>query len=122
MNTAIITLPGLTIDISALRSVFSADGLPQWSGKVVLTFDDSIDGTTTTITANWTGREERAEGELVDFEGEAEEGDHRGMLPIYKACEVFAEGWSKTIAKHLGRPSAWDAHQNDLRDRGIIAA
>jgi hypothetical protein len=116
MNTPIITLPGLTINISALRSLFSPDGLPQWTGKVVLTLDDSIDGMTTVVTANWAGKEASRDGMLVNFEGEAEDGECRGMLPIYRACEVFAESWSAEIAKHLGYPSAFDAHANDLAD------
>jgi hypothetical protein len=115
MNT--IALPGLTIDLSNLRSVFSGEGLPQWSGKVVLTFDDSVDGTTTLVTANWSGQEESTDGILVDFEGDDDEGHERGMCPLYKACEVFAEDWSAAISAQLRPPSGWDAHQNDIERR-----
>ena len=114
MNT---TLPGLTIDLSNLRSVFSGNGLPQWSGKVVLTFDDSVDGTTTLVTANWSGQEESTDGILVDFEGDDDEGHERGMCPLYKACEVFAGDWSAAISAQLRPPSAWDAHANDIAHR-----
>jgi hypothetical protein len=98
MNTAIIQLQGLTIDVSAVRSEFSPDGLPRWTGKVVLV----IDGTT--VMANWTGTEEQADGKLADFEGEPEDGD-----PIYAQCEKHVDEWSEVIAKHLGMPSTWDA-------------
>lgn len=108
----IIQLPGMTIDFSALRSTFSADGLPRWSGKVALTFVDTIDNTTTVITANWAGKDESTEGMLVDFEGEPEAND-----PIYEACELHAADWSREISERLGRPSRWDAHNNDIRDR-----
>ena len=120
MNT-IIQLPGLTIDISALRSVFAPSGLPQWSGKIVLTFDDSIDGTTTVVTANWSGEEESCKGMLVDFEGDIDEVEMRGMLPVFNACEVFALTWSKEISNRIGRPSAFEAHANDLSDPTFAA-
>lgn len=117
-----IQLPGLTIDFSALRSIFAASGLPRWQGKVVVTFDDSIDGLTTVVTANWAGLDESAEGMLCDFEGDVEDGEERGMLPIYRACEVFAADWSAKISEQLKRPSAWDAHANDLVDMASKAA
>lgn len=112
MKTPVIKLPGLTIDCSTLRSVFASDGYsPQWSGKVVLTFDDSIDGMQTVVTANWQDKENAREGLLLDFEGDSKAND-----PIYAACEVYAADWSKEIASSLPRPSAFDAHANDLAD------
>lgn len=111
----IIELPGLTIDISAIRSVFSTNGYPQWAGKVVLILQDSIDPASVRVAANWAGREESAGGTLCDFEGESED------PTIYEACEAHAVGWAARISERLGRPSHWDAHHNDLRDRGIIA-
>lgn len=116
-----IQLPGMTIDFSALRSVFAASGLPQWQGKVVLTFDDSIDGTMTIVKANWAGLDESTQGMLCDFEGDVEDGEERGMLPIYQACEVFAADWSAKISEQIGRPSYWDAHANDLADPTFAA-
>lgn len=115
MKTAIIQLSGLTIDISALRSVFSADGLPQWSGKIVLTLIDGIDRTETVVTANWAGREEDRDGLLVDFEGESED------PTIYESCELYAPKWSEEISKRIGLPSAFDAHTNDLNDPTFAA-
>jgi hypothetical protein len=115
MNTPIITLPGLTIDISALRSIYSANGYPQWQGKVVLTLIDGIDRTSTVVTANWSGKEESSEGTLVDFEGESED------PTIYDECEMSAAQWSIWIAKNLGYPSAFDAHANDLADPTFAA-
>jgi hypothetical protein len=106
MNTVIIQLQGLTIDVSAVRSEFSADGLPRWTGKVALIFQDATNPASTRITANWSGQEEQAEGKLCDFEGEPEDGD-----PIYARCEKQADEWSKVVAKHLGRPSTWDARK-----------
>jgi hypothetical protein len=111
MNTT-TTLPGMTIDLTNLRSVFSADGLPQWAGMVVLTLVDAVGDKTTVVTANWAGREESTEGALVDFEGDADEHD-----PIYEACEAYAADWSAAISKELSRPSHWDAHQNDIKTR-----
>lgn len=117
MQTQIISLPGLTIDTTALRSEFSPDGYARWEGKVSITFDDSIDGMTTIVTANWSGEDLSRDGMLVDFEGEAEDGEMRGMLPIYKACEVFASDWSAKISAVLPLPSGFDAHTNDLNRR-----
>jgi hypothetical protein len=104
MNNSIIQLQDLTIDVSTVRSEFSADGLPRWTGKVALIFQDAANTASTRITANWSGVEEQAKGALVDFEGEPEDGD-----PIYARCEKQANEWSEVIAKHLGRPSTWDA-------------
>ena len=111
----IIQLPGLTIDISALRSVFAPSGLPQWSGKVTLTLIDGIDRTETTVTANWAGREEDRDGMLVDFEGASEDPS------VYESCELYAPKWSKEISNRIGRPSAFEAHANDLADPTFAA-
>lgn len=114
MNTQskIIELPGLTIDCSALRSVFADDMYsPIWSGKVTLTLIDAIAGTTNIVTANWS-----FDDMLYDFEGESED------PVLYEACEAYAPNWSARVIERIGRPSYWDAHQNDLADRGIIAA
>jgi hypothetical protein len=97
MNTIRIS-DNITIDLSAVRSIFSPDGLPQWAGKVAITIDGHE------VTANWAGKEEQVEGKLCDFEGEPEDGD-----PIYAMCEENAKPWSDVVAKHLGRPSTWDA-------------
>lgn len=115
MKTDIQIAPGLIASLN-IRSVFSPDGYPQWSGKVTFTFDDSIDGTTTIVTANWSGEELSRDGILCNFEGEAEDGEFRGMLPIYQACEVFAPNWSEIISANLPYPSAFEAHANDLAD------
>jgi len=119
MNAQIITLPGITIDTTALRSEFSPDGYARWEGKVSITFDNSIDGVKTVVTANWSGKDLSREGTLCDFEGESEDGDERGMLPIYEACEVFAADWSAKISAALPLPSGYDAHCNDLARRGL---
>ncbi len=115
MNTSIIALPGLTIDISALRSVFSGNGLPQWSGKVTLTLIDGIDRTETIVTANWAGREEDRDGMLVDFEGASED------PALYESCELYALKWSQEVSSRLGRPSSFEAHANDLADPTFAA-
>lgn len=90
----IITIHGLTIDFSKVRSVFGPDGLPVWSGKVNLVFRDRIAGTTTKLTANF------SVDTLTDFEGEPEDGN-----PIYKFCADRAEVWAQEIASVLGKPS-----------------
>jgi hypothetical protein len=97
MSTEIIALQGLTIDVSAVRSEFSADGLPRWTGKVVLTIDEEI------VTANWSGRDESNFGTLCDFEGESEE------VELYEFCERYADNFALVISAYLGRPSMWDA-------------
>lgn len=101
MNSNVIRLPNLSVDVSAVESVFGPDGYEQWTGKVVLTFDDGP-----VVTANWAGRELKCEGTLCDFEGEPEPND-----PIYKRCEDNADVWSTAIATHLGYPSMFDAHR-----------
>jgi hypothetical protein len=112
MNSKIISLLGLTIDISSLRSLFASDGVsPRWSGKVVLTLIDGIGKTETVVTANWAGKEESRDGMLCDFEGESEDST------VYEACEAYAPNWSARISERIGRPSYWDAHHNDLADR-----
>lgn len=112
MNSKIISLPGLTIDCSSLRSVFASDGVsPRWSGKVVLTLIDGIDNAKTVVTANWAGQDSSSEGALCDFEGESED------PAVYEACEAYASNWSAKISERIGRPSYWDAHHNDLADR-----
>jgi hypothetical protein len=112
MNTRIIQLPGLAIDTTALRSEFSPDGYARWEGKIVLTFDDSINGVKTVVTANWSGKELSREGLLCNFEGDADEHD-----PIYEACEVFAADWSAKVSAALPLSSGFDAHTNDLNRR-----
>lgn len=112
MQTRIISLPGLTIDTTALRSEFSPDGYARWEGKVTITFDDSIDGTKTVVTANWAGEDLSRDGMLVDFEGDADEND-----PIYAICEAVAAGWSAKISAVLPIPSGFDAHTNDIARR-----
>lgn len=112
MNSKIVKLSGVTFDCSAVRSVFSSEGEPVLAGKVEIAFDEGP-----VLAANWSGEAWEAAGRLADFEGEPEAND-----PIYEACELYASDWSGKIAEALGRPSRWDAHQNDLRDRGIIAA
>lgn len=114
MSTRIISLPGLTIDTTALRSEFSPNGYARWEGKVVITFDDSIDGVKTVVTANWSGKELSRDGMLCDFEGDTDEHD-----PIYAACDAYATDWSAKVSATLPLPSGYDAHCNDLARRGL---
>lgn len=95
MNDKKLELSGMTIDCAKVRSVLdlATDEL-VWSGKVVLTFVDTIDNITTIIEANYHG------DKLADFEGGPEDDS-----PFYEACEVYASDWASQIAKFLGRPS-----------------
>ena len=112
-----IQIHDLTIDFSAVRSVFSSDGYtPRWGGKVALTFDNWIADSVDVVSANWSGYADSSDGKLCDFEGESDDAE------LYALCEKHAEEWAVLIAERIGKPSYWDAHQNDLRDRGIIAA
>lgn len=86
----VITIHGLTLEFSKVRSTFDSDGLPVWSGKVTLVFRDRIAGTTTKLTANF------SVDTLADFEGEPEGGD-----PIYKFCEDHASTWAGEILDAL---------------------
>lgn len=110
MNARTIILPSLIIDFSALRSEFSPDGYPRWEGKVVLTFADDK-----TVTANWISAQDFSrDGSLVDFEGDADEND-----PVYAKCEERASEWAALVSGRLGRPSALDAHHNDIERRKL---
>lgn len=97
MNREIIQLQGIAIDVSAVRSEFSPDGLPRWTGKVELSFDG------TTVAANWSGMEESSRGTLCDFEGESEDPE------VYEFCERYSGNFALAISAYLGRPSTWDA-------------
>lgn len=108
MQTRIISLPGLTIDTTALRSEFSPDGYARWEGKVTITFDKMP----MVVTANWSGEDLSRDGMLVDFEGDADEND-----PIYAICEAVAADWSAKISVVLPIPSGFDAHTNDIEHR-----
>jgi hypothetical protein len=91
----VITHDGLTIDLSKATRA---------GGPVTLVFRDTVDQIVTKITANFTG------DDLVDFEGEPEEGD-----AIYTFCEMQAKGWAEEIADKLERlPGHLIATQADV--------